>query len=163
MSPERDTPTRPTASSRLIFDGRLGLSPDDDLASSRAVSLIDDFAKRNPRSVERRGGGTYIAPEVAAELIDEAESRGVGVLGMEGFIIGDNGTYPSLSRIADFSMDGANRGPDFVSESCSGARRLLLGPWSSPPAGDADQVHPEAKGRYMIDFVFDEPAQGNGA
>jgi hypothetical protein len=74
---------------------------------------------------------------------------------MEGFIIGE-ATFPALSRIADFSMDDNNRRPDFVAWSCREARQLILGPWQSAPAGNADQIHPDAVGRHMIAFVLDD-------
>jgi len=74
--------------------------------------------------VEKRGGETFIAAEVLTELLDEAERRGVGILGLEGFIIGD-ATYPSLSRIADFSTRLKYSSADFVRWSCEEARRLV--------------------------------------
>jgi len=116
--------------------------------------LIADFAKRNPHLAEIRGGEIFVAASAALDLIDEAESSGMGILGMEGFIVGE-ATYPALSRIADFSMDGNNRRPDFVAWSCREARRLILGPWRPAPAGNADQIHPDAAGRHMIAFVLD--------
>jgi hypothetical protein len=65
------------------------------------VTLIEDFADRNPDLAERRGGEIYVDASAASDLINEAESSGIGILGMEGFIIGE-ATYPALSRIEDF-------------------------------------------------------------
>jgi hypothetical protein len=119
------------------------------------MGLLEDFAKRNPHLVEKRGREIFIDASAAGDLINEAESSRVGILGIEGFIIGD-ATYPALSRIADFSMDDNNRRPDFVAWSCREARRLISGPWESPPAGNADQIHPDAAGRHMVAFVLDD-------
>ena len=119
------------------------------------MGLLDDFANRNPLWVERRGGEVFIAASAAGNLINEAESAGLGILGMEGFILGDK-TYPALSRIADFSRDGNDQRPDFVAWSCREARQLILGPWRNPPAGSPDQIHPQAAGRHMIAFVLDD-------
>jgi hypothetical protein len=118
------------------------------------VSLIDDFAIRYPGATQKRAGETYVSAEMARRLIDEAEAGGVGILGMEGFII-DDATYPALSRIADFSNDLVRA--DFVPKSCGEARKLLSGPWRSTPAGANDQIHPDARGRHMIAFVLHEP------
>lgn len=74
---------------------------------------------------------------------------------MDGFIIGEF-TYPALGRIADFSVAGDYSDPAFVARSCRWARTLLAGPWRLPPAGEADQIHSEALGRYMIDFTLTE-------
>jgi hypothetical protein len=120
-----------------------------------AVGLIDEFADRNPHLAERRGGEIYVAASAAVELINEAESSGIRILGMEGFIIGDR-TYPALSRIADFSRDNSQGRPDLVAWSCQEARRIMTGPWRSAPVGHADQIHPDAAGRHMIAFVLEE-------
>jgi hypothetical protein len=103
---------------------------------------------------ERRGGEIFVAASAAGDLINEAESSGIGILGMEGFIIGE-ATYPALSRIADFSGGDNQRRPDFVAWSCRQARQLISGPWRSAPDGNVDQIHPHAAGRYMISFVLD--------
>jgi hypothetical protein len=119
------------------------------------MGLLEEFALLHPQDVERRGGGTYVAAEVAGRLIDQAEARGIGVLGMEGFIIG-KGTYPALSRIADFTRGGGDRRPDFAAWSCREARALLSGSWKKPPVGPEDQIHAEARGRYMVDITLRE-------
>ncbi len=119
------------------------------------MGMIEDFAARNPHSAEKRGGEIFVDASAAGDLINEAESSGIGILGMEGFIIGE-ATYPALSRIADLSMDDNNRRPDFVAWSCREARALILGPWRSAPVGSADQIHPHAAGRYMVAFTLDD-------
>ena len=120
------------------------------------MGVLDDFARSYPEAVESRGGETYVLASVAQELVDRAEAAQVGILGMEGFLIGRQ-TYPALSRIADFSRDGRETLPRFVEWSCSEARRILAGPWLSPPSGAEDQIHPDAEGRHMIAFVFADP------
>ena len=115
--------------------------------------LLEDFASRYPDAVDKRGGSTFIAADYAGRFIDEAEHREIGILGMDGFLIGEF-TYPALSRIADFSVAGNDSRSDFAAWSCGRARALLAGPWRFPPAGEADQMHPEAAGRHMIDFTL---------
>lgn len=120
------------------------------------MTVLDDFAQSHPAAVERRGGETFVLATAAQELIDEAEAAEVGILGMEGFLIGRR-TYPALGRIADFSRDDQHKRPDFVEWSCGAARRILSGPWRSPPSGTVDLIHPHAEGRHMIAFVFADP------
>jgi len=117
------------------------------------MNFAEDFARRHPHDVEKRGGSTYIAVDVAGDFIDRAEHHGIGILGMDAFLIGEF-TYPALGRIADFSIGGNDSRSDFVVWSCGQARALLAGPWHSPPAGVADQMHPDAAGRYMIAFIL---------
>jgi hypothetical protein len=64
------------------------------------------------------------------------------LLGMEGFIVGESGIYPAMSRITDYSKASAT-------EVYSAARALLAGDWAEPP----DDVHSDAEGDYMIDLV----------
>jgi hypothetical protein len=122
------------------------------------MNFEEDFARRHPNGVEKRGGSILIAVDVAREFINEAEHQGIGIIGMDGFLIGEF-TYPALGRIADFATAGNDARSDFVAWSCGQARALLAGPWRSPPAGEADQMHPEAAGRYMIDFVLTDPPE----
>lgn len=117
------------------------------------MNFEEDFGRRNPGSVEMRRGSTYIDVDAAGAFIAEAEQRGIGILGMEGFLIGEF-TNPALSRIADFSIARSDTRLDFVAWSCEQARELLTGSWRSPPTGDADQINPEASGRYMIEFTL---------
>lgn len=124
------------------------------------MNFEEDFARRHPHDVEKQGGSIFIAVDIAGQFIDEAEHQGIGILGMDGFLIGEF-TYPALSRIADFTIAGNDSRSDFVAWSCGQARTLLAGPWRSPPAGEADQIHPEAAGRYMIDFVLAEKSDSD--
>jgi len=117
------------------------------------MNFEENFARRHPNGVEKQGGLIFIGVEISREFIDDAEHQGIGILGMDGFLIGEF-TYPALGRIADFSTDGNDSRSDFVAWSCGQARALLAGPWRSPPTGEADQIHPGAAGRYMIDFVL---------
>lgn len=57
-------------------------------------------------------------------MIAEATQRHVKVLGLEGFLIREGGTYPVLSRIADFSGDSSK----VVSRK---ALALLDGEWAA--------------------------------
>jgi hypothetical protein len=118
-----------------------------------AMKFEDDFAQRHPNGVEKRGGSTFIAVEIAGDFIAEADRRGIGIIGMDGFLISEY-TYPALGRIADFAIDGNDSPPGFVAWSCRRARALLAGPWASPPTPALDQMKPEAVGRYMIDFTL---------
>jgi hypothetical protein len=137
---------------RVMANGYAALRPHVE-GSAEAMNFEEDFARRHPDAVERRGGSIYIAFDVAGAFIEEAEHQGIGILGMEGLRIGQF-TYPALGRIADFSRAGNDSRSDFVVWSCRQARILLGGPWRSPPVGEADQIHPDASGRYMIDFVL---------
>ena len=80
----------------------------------------------------------------ALAALDLATELGLQVLGMEGFIVGRAGVYPSMSRIADFSHSPA--------DGAESARLLLAESWSTPP----NDVQPEAEGDYMIDIVGGE-------
>lgn len=110
------------------------------------TSLHDEFAQRRPDAVVRRGGETLIDIDAADELIDAGERRGIRVLGLEGLLVED-GTYPALSRIADYSDI-----PD-VHQSASLARELIRGPWRTPPT-PADQMTESAHGRYVVAIVL---------
>jgi hypothetical protein len=120
-----------------------------------AVGLIHEYAEENPDGVVTRGGETFVAADAAVDLIDRAERRGVGILGLEGFLVSESTVYPALSRIADFSRSGTSD-LGFVRRSAAEARHLLAGEWSPPP-GPTDQIHPDATGRYMLAVVLDEP------
>jgi len=112
------------------------------------VPVLDDFAAARPKDVLREGSEWLVTAEAAPDLIAEANRRSVRVLGLEGFLVETGGTYPALSRVADFSKDRqevANRR----------ALALLAGEWSSAPT-PLDQMISEASGRYMIAFVLDE-------
>jgi hypothetical protein len=118
-----------------------------------------EFMRRHPNSVEKRGGSTFIAVDIAGDFIAEAERKGIGIIGMDGFLISEF-TYPALGRIADFATDGNDSRPDFVAWSCRQARALLAGRWASPPTPALDQMNPEAVGRYMIDFTLTDRSGG---
>ena len=115
-------------------------------------SLLDDFADRHDEAVVRRGGEIFVAVEVMDEFISEVERRGVRILGLEGFLIADDATYPSLDRIADFS-DEHDAG-----RSARWARELIHGDWRAPPR-PGDAMHSAASGRYMLVVVLDATAR----
>ena len=109
--------------------------------------FLDEFAASRPEDVVRRGNEWFVDANAGPDVVEEATRRGVKVLGLEGFLIGEAGTFPALSRIADFSHDPiavANRK----------AIDLLRGEWAAPPTA-ADQMHGDAAGRYMIAIVLD--------
>jgi hypothetical protein len=110
------------------------------------MTILDDFAAARPEDVVRRGNEWYVDAVAAPDVIAEATQRQVKVLGLEGFLIGEGGTYPPLSRIADFSNDPS----DVASRK---ALALLDGEWADPPS-PAEQMHGEAAGRYMIAVVL---------
>lgn len=84
------------------------------------MNFEEDRARRHRDDAEKRGGSTYIAGVAAGDLIDEAESQGIGILGMDGFLVGEF-TYQALSRIADFSIAGSDPRSGFVTWSRSHA------------------------------------------
>jgi hypothetical protein len=110
------------------------------------ADLIEEFAAKRPGDAIRLGGETFLSWDAAHDLIEEAEHRGVKVLGLEGFLIGEQGTFPALSRIADFSNSS-------VAEAAAEAKRLLEDAWATAPT-PSDQMHPEASGRYMLAVVL---------
>ena len=112
-----------------------------------AVALLDDFAASRPADVVRRGNEWFVDAAAAADLIAEAAQKNVKVLGLDGFLVGDTGIYPALSRIVDFSDDALDIA------NCK-ALALLAGEWANAPDGD-DQMHGEATGRYMLSVVLD--------
>jgi hypothetical protein len=114
-------------------------------------SLESSFARANPDDVYRPGGVLFIAFERVGELIDEAERRGVRVLGFEAFLVDGQDVYPSISRITDYSGLPAD-------ETWKRARQALEGEWRLPPTS-SDQMNSEAKGRYMIAVTLDEPSK----
>ena len=102
------------------------------------------------RNLVERFDGCYVSPggEVwvhradalaALQLAQELDRR---LLGLEAFIVGAYGVYPSLSRIVDFS--GL---PD--ASAYSRARALLAEDWAELP----DDLHSDAEGDYMIGLV----------
>jgi hypothetical protein len=118
--------------------------------------VLEEFARQHPDAVIELGE-IFVSAEAMVELIGEAEGRGVGVLGLEGFLIDGADVYPSLDRIADFST--LHGSVEFVAQSAARARELLTGPWALRP-GPANQMHAEAKGRYMIAVCLAMLAQG---
>jgi hypothetical protein len=112
------------------------------------VAVLDDFAAARPEAVLRHGNEWLVAAEAAPDLVAEANRRGVKVLGLEGFLIDGDATYPALTRIADFSGDP----PEVANRR---ALALLAGDWSSPPTS-LDQMSSVASGRHMIAVVLDE-------
>jgi len=119
------------------------------------ADLLENFAAEHPDAVIRHGGEIFVAAEAVSALIAEAEHRGVGILGMEGFLIDGEDVYPSLDRIADFSAGSGS--PRSVTESIALAREVLSSSWRLPP-GPADQMHPKATGRHMIAVVTADSA-----
>ena len=88
------------------------------------------------------GGEVWVRHQDAEAAIDLAQARGLRVLGMEGFVVGEN-VYPSMSRIIDYSP------PGYQGCAYDDARALLVGPWATIP----DDMHGDAEGPYMIGIV----------
>lgn len=96
-------------------------------------------------SVAMPGGEVWVRHEDALGALDLAQERGLNLLGLEGFLVGES-VYPSMSRIADFSRLG------YEGSAYDDARALLTGPWADVP----DDLHSEAEGIYMIDICVDD-------
>ena len=111
------------------------------MARGRFESLL---LQRLSGCYESPGGEVWVRSEDALAAVELAAREGFRLLGLEGFIVGPEGVYPAMSRIADFSGDTAS--------SLVAAETLLRGEWSDPPT----DVHPEASGHYMIDVCVAE-------
>ncbi len=115
---------------------------------TKAERLMGQFAVNHPGEIIHRGSDTFIAADAIPRLVDQAQHKGLKVLGLEGFLVDSENVYPALSRIADFSGDSP-------ATSAARAQELLQGPWAEPPTA-ADQMHPKATGRYMLTVVLGE-------
>lgn len=111
--------------------------------------LIDLIRAQRPGEVVTRAGEAYLTVAAALALLDEAEQRGIRVLGMEGFLVDEvsDTVFPALGRVTDFAGSPPSPAVD-------AARRLLNGPWATSPTPDGDQIHPEARGRHMVVVVL---------
>jgi hypothetical protein len=122
---------------------------DEQIRHYVAVADLGMFERRLVERFERchvsSGGEVWVQRADALAALHLAEELDRTLLGMEGFIVGTSGVYPSLGRIADFSgLPNA--------EAYSRARELLADDWAEPP----DDVHPDAEGNYMIDLAVAE-------
>lgn len=95
-----------------------------------------------PRAVTTPGGEVWVRHEDAVAAIDVAQKRGLRLLGMDGFVVGES-VYVYMSRIADFSLR------DYRGSAYDDAKTLLTGPRAQVP----DDLHEDASGRYTIDIV----------
>jgi hypothetical protein len=111
-------------------------------------TLLDEFAQQRPEAVVHRGGETFVDIDAAEDLLNEAERRRIRVLGLEGFLVAEDGVYPACGRIADLSevVD--------AQQSASLARDLVRGSWRTLPTA-ADEMSAEARGRHMLTVVLD--------
>jgi hypothetical protein len=101
-----------------------------------------ELLARFPVSHTTSGGEVCIGYEDAVAAVELAQERGLRILGMEDFVVGES-VYLSMSRITDVSeLDS----PEDVYDH---AKTLLNGPWAAVP----DDLHAEAEGAYMIDLV----------
>jgi hypothetical protein len=103
--------------------------------------------KKYRRLLDPRGNEWFVDATAASDLVAEATRRNIQVLGLEGFLIDDAGTYPAISWIADFSADT----PDVANRK---ALALVTGDLATAPS-DGDQMHAEATGRHMLAVVLD--------
>jgi hypothetical protein len=95
-----------------------------------------DVARRSSRSMRPKSSSA------------RPSDRASGSSASKGFLINDDGVYPALSRVADFS-DVTD-----VQQSAALARELILGAWRTPPTL-ADQMSESATGRHMLSIVLD--------
>jgi hypothetical protein len=65
------------------------------------MKFEDDFARRHPNGVEKQGGSIFIAVDIAREFIDEAERQCIGILGMDGFLIGEFMAYGQVAEASE--------------------------------------------------------------
>jgi hypothetical protein len=93
--------------------------------------------------MSRPGGEVWVRHADAVAAVDLAQELGLHLLGMEGFLVGETGVYPSMSRIADYSA------PGFVGNPYDHAKAQLTGGWADVP----DDLHDDAEGDYLIDLV----------
>jgi hypothetical protein len=134
-------PRRPVAGSRAAEAARSG-------HHALVRTLLDEFAQQRPEAVVHRGGETFVDIDAVEDLLNEAERRSIRVLGLEGFLVADDGVYPAFGRIADLSevVD--------AQQSASLARDLVRGTWRTLPTA-ADEIGAEARGRHMLTVVLD--------
>ena len=71
---------------------------------SRLLNLI---ATERPDAVHVWSGGEVVVDaSIATDVVNRAESLGIALLGMEGFLVDDDSgaVYPSLARISDYGL-----------------------------------------------------------
>ncbi|NND01699.1 MAG: hypothetical protein HKN91_02845 [Acidimicrobiia bacterium] len=119
--------------------------------------LLELIAAERPDAVRvSPGGEILIEVDIAADLVDRAESLGIAILGMEGFLVDDdsNRVYPSLARLSNYSRPIDSDRHQFVRRTCADARATLQ-EWSEPPVAGY-HMHREARGRHMLAIVLDD-------
>ncbi|NNC39171.1 MAG: hypothetical protein HKN95_00645 [Acidimicrobiia bacterium] len=97
-----------------------------------------------------------IDASIAADLVNRAESLGIAILGMDGFLVDDDSdaVYPSLARLSDYSRTIESDRDQFVRRTCADARATLQ-EWSTPPVAGY-HMQGEARGRHMLAIVLDD-------
>jgi hypothetical protein len=114
----------------------------------RAVVDFEEIVSTTLAAAVKRssGGELYVDAAMVRSVIDLSESRGVRILGLEGLIVSDAATWPSLERIADYSNLKSTRA------SCEAARNSLSNgfelPWRRLQPGE----------RYMFCFTWAKPS-----
>ncbi|WP_374545013.1 hypothetical protein [Rhodoblastus sp.] len=88
-----------------------------------AVNVDDLLSGRDLQSTARSHSEPLFNRSTAEKLLDLCEHIGVGVLGIEGFILSDQGLIPQMDFIADFSRIYSS--PDFEAESVRLSRKFL--------------------------------------
>jgi len=106
-------------------------------------SFGQELLTRFPACHVTPGGEVWVPHADAVAAVDLAQELGLQLLGMEGFLVGETGVYPSMSRITDYST------PRFVGNPYDDAKALLTGDWAEIP----DDLHGDAEGKYLIDLV----------
>jgi hypothetical protein len=90
------------------------------------------------------GGKVWVRYEAAIAAIDFAKQRCLPLVGLEGFVVGEN-VYPSLSRVAGFSRPHHQVSP---CDDAKGTTERFVGQPRRPAQ--------RSKGVYMIDAVLDD-------
>jgi hypothetical protein len=89
----------------------------------KSVDVDDLLRGRGLQSTARSGSTPLFNHSASGTLLDLCERVGVGVLGIEGFTLSDQGSCPDMDFIADCSA--LFRRHDFEAESVRSARKFL--------------------------------------
>jgi hypothetical protein len=88
----------------------------------------------------QHGTELYFEIDAAPEVVAFCDQQGIAIVGMEGFLLKEDGLYPLLDHIADFSAVRASTRAEFVS-SCNRNAERVLAAWRGMP-------------QLLVNFVF---------
>lgn len=119
--------------------------------------MLRRIASERPDSAYQWASQVFLDASMGLAVIDRAESEGVAVLGVQGFLVDkqSGAIYPALDRIADFRGLPRADHDQFVRSTCQEARMTIRG-WSEPPHPDHSLMQAGAHGRHMLWLVLDE-------